>query len=391
MTTDTSKTTAPATPAPAPLATAAPKHDLSTYQGKLAHLADYLQHPTMVAGLKAVATDSLRPERIIKVVLAAASRNPRLLECTPASIVLAMRQAAELGLEPSSGLGEAYLVPYKNNKKVGNAWQTTIEAQFQPGYKGLAKLARRSGEISTLTMRVVYKKDTFKVRYGLNEEMEHIPFLDGDPGELAFVYAIATFKDGGRQWEVMSKDQVEKIRARSKAKDDGPWKTDYEPMAMKTVMKKLCKLLPMSADSPLARAVEIDNEVDGDIHPLSSATLTVPEELPTLPPAAEKKGAEMQDKVEKAAAATAPHAEAATQAAKPSEPPPASPAATPAPSAAAPATVKDEVGNFIIVSEDGVVEGQFDECMRVEAQAKFLRLSGRTEMPDGWTIEKIVE
>jgi recombination protein RecT len=102
----------------------------------------------------------------------------------------------------------------------------------------------------------VYEKDKFEVKYGLSEDILHIPF-EGDAGELRAVYAVAELKDGGIQYEVMYRHEIDAIRKRSKASGSGPWVSDYPEMARKTVIRRLSKYLPMSVD--LARAVEAED------------------------------------------------------------------------------------------------------------------------------------
>lgn len=206
--------------------------------------------------LQEVAASSIDPKRMIRLVAAAANRNPKLLECTPLSVVSSLMTSAQLGLEPVGPLGQAYLVPYWNGQTRVN------EAQLQIGYRGLIELARRSGAISSLEAHVVYERDAFELVYGLASDIVHKPCLDGDPGQLRAVYAVARFKDGSVQFEVMTRAQVETIKARSQngKNSKGPWATDYDEMARKTVVKRLCKYLPLSVE--MADAIQIDNAAE---------------------------------------------------------------------------------------------------------------------------------
>ncbi len=197
----------------------------------------------------------LTPERVVKQVMVAASRNPRLFDCTQMSIAKSMMDASELGLDCSGSLGQGYLVPFFNGKL------QSYESQFIPGYRGLIDLARRSGKIASIEAHNVHQKDSFEIEYGLNPKLSHRPYVDGDPGKIKLSYAIAKMTDGSMQVEVMTGNQVEAIRQRSKAKDSGPWVTDTEEMYRKTVIKRLCKYLPLSPE--LARAIEIDDDVTG--------------------------------------------------------------------------------------------------------------------------------
>lgn len=201
--------------------------------------------------LQAVLPKHLTPERVVKMALVAASRQPLLFKCTTESFLQSIMKSAELGLDCSGTLGRAYLVPYFNSK-IG-----AYEAQFIPGYQGLIELARRSGNIVRIESRVVYENDRFTVEYGLDQKLIHTPLIDGERGKMRCVYAVAELTDGSRQIEVMTIDEVNSIRDRSKAKDSGPWKTDYPEMARKTVIRRLAKYLPLSTE--MQKAFEADD------------------------------------------------------------------------------------------------------------------------------------
>ena len=192
----------------------------------------------------------LTPERLLKIVLSATSRTPELLECTPESILGAVMTAGALGLEPNTPLGLGYLVPFKNRKN------NKTEAQFIPGYRGLQRLAVQSGEVQWIQSRVVYERDDFDVDYGTEQSIRHKPYLlAGGAGAIVGVYAVAEMKNGSKVFEFMTLAEVNKIRERSKASDDGPWKTDEAEMMRKTAIRRLSKSLPLSEEK-LARALE---------------------------------------------------------------------------------------------------------------------------------------
>jgi recombination protein RecT len=195
----------------------------------------------------------LSADRILKVALVAASRNPLLLECDAMSILRSVMSSSQLGLEPDGPLGSAYLVPFKN--KNGR-----MEAQLIVGYRGLIDLARRSGQIVSIEAHVVREKDKFECSFGLEPVLKHVPDWSDDPGKQIAVYAVAKLKDGGVQAEVMTKHEVDAIRKRSRAGNFGPWVTDYEEMSRKTVVKRLAKYLPISVE--LSQALEVDNAAD---------------------------------------------------------------------------------------------------------------------------------
>ena len=179
-------------------------------------------------------------ERISRIALTEVRKNPDLLECSVPSLLGAIMVSAQLGLEPGI-LGHAYLIPYYNSKT------RSKEVQFQIGYKGMIDLVRRSGEVRSLDAHEVCENDEFEYEYGINPILRHKPSMEYR-GKPYCYYAVATFKDGGYAFLVMGINDVENYRRRSKSPDKGPWATDYDAMAKKTVIKQLCKCLPLSIE-----------------------------------------------------------------------------------------------------------------------------------------------
>lgn len=199
----------------------------------------------------------ITPERFTRIVLSALSVNPKLAQCTPASFLGAMMVSAQLGLEVNTPLGQAYVLPYNN--------KGTQEAQFQLGYKGLIDLAYRSGEVEVIQAHVVYEKDEFECEYGLEPKLTHKP-ADKDRGEPIKVYAVFKTKSGGYGFEVMSMDDVRRHAAKySKAYNSAfsPWKTSFEEMAKKTVLKRVLKFAPLRSD--FVRATVQDETIKKDL------------------------------------------------------------------------------------------------------------------------------
>lgn len=195
----------------------------------------------------------ITPERFTRMVFTALSTNPKLNQCTPDSFVGAMMTAAQLGVEPNTALGQAYIIPYSNHG--------TLEAQFQLGYKGLIDLAYRSGEVSIIQAHEVYENDTFEYELGLDPKLKHIPATK-DRGEVIAYYAMFKTKDGGYGFEVMSRQDVEAHAQKySKAYNSygSPWKSNFDEMAKKTVLKKVLKYAPLKSD--FAREVAQDSTI----------------------------------------------------------------------------------------------------------------------------------
>lgn len=194
----------------------------------------------------------MTPERMARVALTTIRTNPKLLGCSMASIMAAVMQAAQLGLEPGL-LGHCYIIPYGS------------EATFIIGYKGMIDLARRSGNIKSIDVREVFANDEFSVKYNIGgvDEITHVPWFCKDgitaPGALRGCYSVAHFNDGGSHFHYMPTSQIEEHRGRSKAKSSGPWVTDYIEMCKKTVVRSAWKWWPLSIE--IARSVMADETV----------------------------------------------------------------------------------------------------------------------------------
>lgn len=223
-------------------------------------MQQYIQ--SMEGEIKKALPSVITPERFTRIVLSAISVNPKLASCTPSSFLGAMMTSAQLGLEVNTPLGQAYVLPYLN--------KGTLEAQFQLGYKGLIDLAYRSGEVESIQAHVVYANDEFECEYGLEPKLTHKP-ADSNRGEPVKVYAVFKTKSGGFGFEVMSMDDVRKHAEKySKAYSSSfsPWKTNFEEMAKKTVLKRVLKYAPLKTD--FVRAVvqdeSVKNEISGDMY-----------------------------------------------------------------------------------------------------------------------------
>lgn len=225
--------------------------------------------------LEQVATKHLTPERLIRSVIAAVSRTPQLLEATPQSLLQCVMVAAQLGLEPNTPLGHFYLVPFAN-RKTGK-----LEATPIIGYRGLVELARRSGKIASVEAHVVHANDPHEVRFGMDAKLWHSPCLTGEPGSPLFVYAIATMEGGAKQAEVMTWSEVMAIKGRSRASGNGPWVTDVEEMAKKTVFRRLSKWLPLTVEAASALEAEDNPEISASLPPGIALELPPAEARPT--------------------------------------------------------------------------------------------------------------
>lgn len=213
----------------------------------------------MVPQMAKAAPTHVSAERMARIATTAVRVTPKLGQCSPASFLGALMAAATLGLEVNTPLGHAYLLPFESRKR-------GVECQLIVGYKGMMELARRSGVVRSIRATVVRSCDEFKVVEGLHPTLEHRPSMDAAErakAPLTYVYAVAHLADGEPVFVWLSKAEVDKRRARSRAAQSGPWVTDYEAMAMKTAVRVLFPWLPQSVEvSRLAMAVQLDEAAD---------------------------------------------------------------------------------------------------------------------------------
>jgi recombinase, phage recT family len=190
------------------------------------------------AGAKQFATalpKHVNSERFVRIAITTIRQNPKLAQCNQESLLGALMVSAQLGLEPGV-LGQCYLIPYGR------------ECQFQIGYKGMIELLRRSGQLKDIYAYSVYENDEFEMTYGLNRDLKHKPNLQ-NKGNFIGCYCVAVLKDDARAFEYMTKEEIEAHGKKfSKTYGNGPWKTDFEAMAHKTVVKKMLKWLPVSVE-----------------------------------------------------------------------------------------------------------------------------------------------
>lgn len=195
----------------------------------------------------------MTPDRMARVTLTALRTTKNLAQCSPASFAACVMTLAQLGLEPSNGLGFAYLIPRRN--------KGTMECTLVIGYQGLMELARRSGQIASITAHAVYEGDDFEIAYGLAPTLRHVPNWTAarTPQKLLGAYAVARVKDSADPIFVyVPRIEIEGYRKRgaSGAGAKTPWDTDYEAMALKTAIRRLFRWLPKSVEMATASRVD---------------------------------------------------------------------------------------------------------------------------------------
>lgn len=218
----------------------------------------------MATEFESVLPPQIPAERFVRTAITAVQQNPDLLRTDRRSLLGSCMKAAQDALLLDGR--EAALVIFKG------------KAQYMPMVAGILKKVRQSGQISTIAAHVVYERDEFDYQLGDDERIFHKPNILQDRGKPVAVYCIARTVDGGAFREVMSTAQVEKIRQRAPGGQKGPWVTDWDEMARKTVVRRLSKYLPSSTD--LDQVLGRDNDADGG--PVQ--TVTVDEAAPQLEP-----------------------------------------------------------------------------------------------------------
>lgn len=213
-------------------------------------------------------------DRMLRVMSNAIMKNPKLKECTPMSLFGAMIASASLGLEPNTPLGHAHLIPFNKSMRDANGrWVKVPEVQFIIGYQGLLSLARRSGDVTSIIAKEVYANDDFEIDYSMEPPFRHKPAINQDRGEIIMFWAMARFKDGGYHWDYMTVDEVRDIRDNSQgykaavqAADKykkpivSPWVDHFTEMGKKTMVRRICKMLPMSVDMLRANVLDESSE-----------------------------------------------------------------------------------------------------------------------------------
>ena len=232
-------------------------------------------------------------KRFVRIALTAISSNPKLAQAcalSPATFLGSMMNAAQLGLEPNTPMGKAYLLPYNNIDK--NTGKKVPMVQFQIGYLGYIDLAFRSGKVKSITAEVRYEKDFWEYEKGINEKLKHIPYDEGDPGEAVGYYAVIHMKDtinpdGSKTEGAVITAYMPKFRVIEHAKKfsksynkktgtfSGPWASDFDSMAKKTVLLQALKYAPKaSEDAMFANAFTMDNTVRDGIEKDASTIKT---------------------------------------------------------------------------------------------------------------------
>lgn len=207
----------------------------------------FLQAPELAEKIKGVLPRHLNPERMALLVLGEMARNPKIAECTSASVALCYLTCSQLGLEPSSPLGHVYLIP----RKLKGVMTLTVLV----GYKGMLELARRTRDVTWIGAKAVYEDEITRGLWRgsiVPPQIEHKwgSDIDRSDNKIVAAYCMITMKGGGQYQEILTRDEIDARRKRSRASNDGPWVTDFAAMCRKTPIRALLTggTVPLSAE-----------------------------------------------------------------------------------------------------------------------------------------------
>ncbi len=223
----------------------------------------------MLPEIKKAVGKTMTPERFSRIALSLFNGNPQFWEADTTSFLSALMQSAQCGLEPNTVLGEAYVIPYKNNK------QGITEVNFQVGYKGILKMAFNTGNYEAIYAHEVRDGDEFEYEYGLHKNLIHKP-ADVPSEEVTHYYAVYKLKNGGFDFVVWSRERVEH-HAREFSKNytykgnvnkNSVWAKNFDSMAKKTVLLDVLKYAPKSVE--MAKALDLDYKAEAKEEKLSN-------------------------------------------------------------------------------------------------------------------------
>lgn len=205
-----------------------------------------LEAELVKAGVESVLPEAVKMSSFTRCAAVAMASSKDLANADRDSVIMALTKCATDGLIPDNK--EAAIVTFnKNVAAQGQPKQWATMAQYMPMIDGVMKRARMSGQISILSSKAVFDSDIF--RYWMDENGEHINYEPTfQDGSFKLAFAFAKLTTGELIVEVMSKADVDKVRAASKTGQYGPWANWYERMACKAVMHRLARRLPNASE-----------------------------------------------------------------------------------------------------------------------------------------------
>jgi recombination protein RecT len=207
---------------------------LSKPQTAKKELREWLNGETFKRELSALLPRTMSPERFVRIAFQAIHRNPDLLKCSQESFFNCLLSLGTMGLEPDGR--RAHLIPFGE------------ECTLVVDYKGIKELVRRNHDVSSMHCDVVGANDEFEIRFGTRGILDHKPNLE-DRGKILCAYSWVKLPDGNEEFDVMNVAEIEAVRKRSRSANKGPWVSDWNEMAKKTVFRRHAKSLPLSPET----------------------------------------------------------------------------------------------------------------------------------------------
>jgi len=232
-------------------------------------LRDKLNNPAQLQEIARALPKHMNADRMARVVMTQMTKTPKLSECEPASFFQCLMTLSQWGLEPDGR--HAHLIPFENRKR------GVVEGQLIIDYKGFVQLAMRTGNIASIHCDAVCENDEFD--YDCGEVLRHKIDFRKPRGEAYAFVCIIKMKDGGKKCEVMTRDEVEAIRRRSRSANNGPWVTDFNEMAKKTVFRRASKWIELSSEIRDAFDHDDKDYVDGRVTARQTAAITTADDL----------------------------------------------------------------------------------------------------------------
>lgn len=235
----------------------------------------------MLPEIKKAVGKTMTPERFSRIALSLFNGNPQFWEADTTSFLSALMQSAQCGLEPNTVLGEAYVIPYKNNK------QNITEVNFQVGYKGILKMAFNTGDYEAIYAHEVREGDEFNYEYGLHKNLIHKP-ADVPSEKVTHYYAVYKLKNGGVDFVVWSKERVEQhakdfsknYMYKGQVNKSSVWFKNFDSMAKKTVLIDVLKYAPKSVE--MAKALDLDYKAEAKEEKVSNFNYVDVEQEPVV-------------------------------------------------------------------------------------------------------------
>lgn len=211
----------------------------------------------MAGQYQAAMPRGMEAAQLVRDAMTCVRQTPKLAVCDQISVLGAFMSCAQLGLRPGV-LGQAWVLPYWDKQTQGH------RAQLIVGYQGLIELAYRTDRIGSISPRLVYEGDEYRLVYGLHEDLVHVPSPDRQDGDPIAAYCVVRTQGGGTIFEAMSWAQIlvhrDRYAPRGKAGHIvGPWATNLAEMGLKTTVKRALRWAPKTVE--LASALQADGSI----------------------------------------------------------------------------------------------------------------------------------